>query len=305
MYAQQIVEFFKLAPGEFHGAPPNLPVFTIALLQFHQLFSHLRPDVFSRRLQTVNLPVEPHELPDRILLQGGLVEEMLPAVNQSAELGAPVAEVVVRDHLVTQKAGDSGQTISEDRAANMADVHRFGHVRRTEIDDDPFLGAGGADAEPFISRDRGGFAREEAVGQPEIDESRSGHVGDSAMSRASISFDDIFREALAAKFSAPSPAPSRCCSGNRQNANQWLGQLREPPPSRLTARASLSRSARSSRGVAISCAATGSRKLEVFDRLPAPCSVHPAPLYRSEIWRSRPRFAGASGTDPLERRKAQ
>ena len=59
----------------------------------------------------------------------------LPADQQHAELRAPVAEVVVRDDPVAQQAERAGQRIAQDGGADVADVHRLGHVGRTEIDD--------------------------------------------------------------------------------------------------------------------------------------------------------------------------
>ncbi len=92
------------------------------------------------------------------------------------ELRAPVADVVVSDHLETEEPGDAAERIADDRRADVADVHRLGHVWRGEIDDHGLSFAHGRDAE-FRIADQGGGAggvglREDA----EIDETRAGDI---------------------------------------------------------------------------------------------------------------------------------
>src|SRR5262245_20470521 len=59
----------------------------------------------------------------------------LPADDQFAELRAPVADVVVRNYAMAQQPKYTRQAIAKDRRANVAHMHRLGHVRRTEVDD--------------------------------------------------------------------------------------------------------------------------------------------------------------------------
>ena len=61
---------------------------------------------------------------------------MLPAVNHHPELRAPVADVIVANDVVPKKLRDPGERVAEHHAANMADMHRLGDVRRTEVDHD-------------------------------------------------------------------------------------------------------------------------------------------------------------------------
>ena len=76
---------------------------------------------------------------------------MIPAVNNHSELGAPVADVVVRDDLETQEPRNAGERVADDRRANVADVHRLGDVRRREIDHHGFARTGGSYAEPLVA----------------------------------------------------------------------------------------------------------------------------------------------------------
>ncbi len=75
-------------------------------LLLFQLFAQLR----QRRLafvvidQAIDQPVEPAELFDGVGGIVGGIQEMLVAVDDHAELGAPVADVVVADHAVAEEA---------------------------------------------------------------------------------------------------------------------------------------------------------------------------------------------------------
>ena len=110
----------------------------------------LRFAIFDQR---VDQPIEPAELVDRLGCEGGFVDEMLVAVDDHAELGAPVAEVVVADRVVAEESQHAVEGVADHGRADVADVHRLGHVGRGVVDDDgPRLG-GRRDAEPLDVRD--------------------------------------------------------------------------------------------------------------------------------------------------------
>ena len=54
-------------------------------------------------------------------------------LNYHAKLSPPVPDVIVADHFVPEKRCDARQCISKYGAADVADMHRLGHVGRTEI----------------------------------------------------------------------------------------------------------------------------------------------------------------------------
>ena len=81
---------------------------------------------------------------------------MFPAEQQHPELRAPVADVVVGDDAVAEQAQRARQAVSEDRGADVAHVHRLGHVRRTEINDDGSRLRGFFEKQMFAAR--GGLA---------------------------------------------------------------------------------------------------------------------------------------------------
>ena len=100
---------------------------------------------------------------------------MLPAIDDFTELSAPIADVVVRDHLMAENTRDSGETISKNRAANVADVHWLGNIRRAEVDDDPLPVLRNADAQPVVPEHRHHPASKESCRQPEVDKPGARH----------------------------------------------------------------------------------------------------------------------------------
>ena len=60
----------------------------------------------------------------------------LPSNNQLPELRAPIAKVIIGNHTMAQQPQYSRQRVPQNRRADMPDVHRLGHIWRTEIDDD-------------------------------------------------------------------------------------------------------------------------------------------------------------------------
>ena len=73
---------------------------------------------------------------DGIARQGGGIEPGFPADDQFPKLRAPIAQMIVRHHPVSQQPGNPRQRIAQNRRANVPDVHRLGRVGRTKINDD-------------------------------------------------------------------------------------------------------------------------------------------------------------------------
>ncbi len=55
--------------------------------------------------------------------------------NEHAELRAPVPDVVLSDHVVSEKAEHTGEHVADDRPAQVSDVHLLGDVRLRILDD--------------------------------------------------------------------------------------------------------------------------------------------------------------------------
>ena len=134
--AEPVVDGVELMPGIIDHLLPDRAVLGIALLQFEQFLAGKIEERGVLFALGVDQPVEPFHLGERIPLERRPVEMLFPANQQLAELGAPIADVIVRDHPVTEQSKDPRQRIAQDRGSDMADMHGLGHVRRTEIDHD-------------------------------------------------------------------------------------------------------------------------------------------------------------------------
>ena len=105
-----------------------------------------------------------------------LPPELLPPVDDHPELGAPVADVVVAGDVVAEEAEDADEGVADDRAAEVAHVHRLGDVGGREVDDHPpWLGP--FDAEPVVVDRLLQAIAEPVVLQPQVDEAGTGHLG--------------------------------------------------------------------------------------------------------------------------------
>ena len=56
------------------------------------------------------------------------IDEMLVAVKDHPELRAPIADVVITNHPVANEAERAVERVADDGRADMADVHRLGHI---------------------------------------------------------------------------------------------------------------------------------------------------------------------------------
>ena len=99
-----------------------------------------------------------------------------PADDQHAELGTPVAEVIVRDDPVAHQPQDAGQRVAQDRRADMADVHGFGDVGRTEIHDHRARLGGLLEERVLAPRRRLQSLRQRGRFEAEIQEAGAGNV---------------------------------------------------------------------------------------------------------------------------------
>ena len=77
---------------------------------------------------------------------------MLVAVKDHAELRAPVADVIVADHVVAGELQHPAQRVADHRRADMADVHRLGDVGGREVDHEGSRPGDRGDAQPRIAR---------------------------------------------------------------------------------------------------------------------------------------------------------
>ena len=125
----------------------------------------------------VDLAVDADQFGDRIGVERGGVEQGFPAVEDHPELGAPVADVVVGDDREAEEAGDAAERVADDGRADVADVHRLGHVGRGEIDHHGLAVAEVGHAEVVVVEQGGGAGGVGGGQDAEIDEPGAGDVG--------------------------------------------------------------------------------------------------------------------------------
>jgi len=108
---------------------PDFQVFLIAALEFDEFLPRRLQNFLVGFARGVDKLVKPLHFGNRIGLERGGVQMFFPADEQFAELCAPIADVVVGDDAVAEQAQRAREAVSEDRGANVAHVHRLGHVR--------------------------------------------------------------------------------------------------------------------------------------------------------------------------------
>jgi hypothetical protein len=64
------------------------------------------------------------------------IQQILPTPYNHPELRAPVADVIVADHLVPEKLRDARQRVPKHCAADVTDMHRFCNIGRAKINHD-------------------------------------------------------------------------------------------------------------------------------------------------------------------------
>src|SRR4029077_12436325 len=170
MNIEEFVHALEVLHGEGDAFVPDVDVFLVACLQFYQFLATGFPNPGIAGRQRVRLLVNADDLCQWISLKRALIQQVLPAVNYHAELSTPVADVIVADHLVPEKRRDTRQRVAQDGAPDVADVHRLGHVWRSEINHDAARRFCLRDAESFIAQDVGGFFSNSARTQFKIDE---------------------------------------------------------------------------------------------------------------------------------------
>jgi hypothetical protein len=90
-----------------------------------------------------------------VLLAPGKFGTFVEVLDEHAELGAPVTEVVLPDDLGAKEAQDAGECVADDRGAQVPDVHLLGDVGRRVVDHHPLVDERRADAEPGVAEPPG------------------------------------------------------------------------------------------------------------------------------------------------------
>ena len=128
--AHRLVNPLQLLQSQAHTLAPDAQILLVALLQANQLcLAGLKQGGIGLAGRT-HRAVDAQQFGNRILCQGLGIEPAFPAMQNHPELGAPIPDMVVRDHLVAHPARHARQRITDKGAADVADMHRLGDVRR-------------------------------------------------------------------------------------------------------------------------------------------------------------------------------
>ena len=128
--------------------------------------------------QLANEPIEPGQFVNGIVLIGLGIAEIAEAVDDHAELGPPVANVVVRHHLVARKTQAARK--SRHRSTWNGCVPRawaWPHLGQREIDHIGLRLGCRRHSQPLIAHGRGQLFHDPLVADPQVDEPGPRHFG--------------------------------------------------------------------------------------------------------------------------------
>jgi hypothetical protein len=200
MDAEAVVDFLEFAEGEADHFLPEGEVFGIAVLEFDEFLAGFGFDFVAGFEFGVDLFVEAAHFFERGAIEGFAVEVFFPANEELAELGAPVADVVVGDDAVAEVAEGTGDDVADAGGADVADVHGLGDVGGAEVDHVGSRLRGGGDEEVLaamggeegVGDGGGGGAEVEEAGAGDFD--FVGEVGDVEL------FEDFFGKLAGVPF---------------------------------------------------------------------------------------------------------
>ena len=113
-------------------------------------------------------------------------------IGDHPHLQAPITDVILPNHPMTDERKNSRETIADDRPAQVADMHFLGDVRPGIIDHDRLRNFSGDNPESLISRDRFECFGDPGGRQLDIDEARPRDRGASDAGEIEPG-DDLFR----------------------------------------------------------------------------------------------------------------
>ena len=175
---QHRVGVAQVVLGQLHELVPQpLGVRVVARLQL----DHPLPGPGGER--RVGVELDPRRLVEGVRVGpqqrglGGVVADVDEVLEQHAERRAPVAHVVVPDHVVAGELEHPDDGVAHDRGAQVADVHRLRDVGRGVVDHDRLRPGGGRDAEPGVGQQGGGGVGDPLRAQRQVDETGAADRG--------------------------------------------------------------------------------------------------------------------------------
>ena len=148
--AEQLVDLAGVAHGLVDEDAPEVQRLVVAGLEQHDAVAA----ALGEGGVAVELPagrgVELVEVAHAEGLGVGRPVHVEQVLNEHAERRAPVADVVLAPHVVTEEPEHAGQGVPDERAAQVADVHLLGHVGRRVVDDHGLGVRHRLDAQPLV-----------------------------------------------------------------------------------------------------------------------------------------------------------
>ena len=136
MNVEELVNVLEILHRERDALVPDVSVFFVAGLELDQF---LAARISHRRIgcrSCVGFFINANDLGQRIALERLSIKQIFPAPDHHSKLRAPIANVIVANHVVTEKGRDSRERVPKCCAANVTYMHRLGHIGRPEIDHD-------------------------------------------------------------------------------------------------------------------------------------------------------------------------
>ncbi len=173
--AEAVVDAVEFGEREVYEGLPEGAVVGVAGLEFDEFKAGLVLPFGVVVALLVGEDIDALEFVNGGGVESGGVEEVAVAHDEDAELGAPVAEMVVADDAIAEGAVDALEGIADDGRADVGDVHGFGDVGGGVVEEDGFAKAGLGDAEGGGGVQIFKAAGEGGVGQGQVDEAGAGH----------------------------------------------------------------------------------------------------------------------------------
>src|SRR5437588_5397270 len=201
-HTEPLINGIELGLREGDHLAPDAEVLLVAGLQLDQFLPSGVEHSGIGFAGGVDLFIDSLHLGDRFSLERSRIEVMFPANQQLAELGAPIAEMIISDDPMAEEAQYARQAIAKNGGTNMADVHRLGDIGRTEVEDDG-KGAGCHLEEKIFAPSSGLQCRSQGGGlEPEIKKAGTGDFHGFAPFMEVESGEDISSDLPRVQFAA-------------------------------------------------------------------------------------------------------
>jgi hypothetical protein len=172
---EAFIDLPELPQGGLDKCLPEPSILRFSLLQANELppcLLHLGRVLLG---PPVTLDIDPLEFFQRVLLKGLRVSETAVPDKENAELRPPVPDMVVRDDFKPEKPVDPVQRKTQNGRSDVADMHRFGHVRAGEVDHDGLSPSRPLHTDPLVLKDLLDPVAEPGAGKPQIHEAGPRH----------------------------------------------------------------------------------------------------------------------------------